>query len=71
MDFPSPISDDELLLNNALAAVMASYGDGGEEDRKLVREAEAHLLIEAYDQGVRDEEVLIRYATKAPRLSAA
>ncbi len=66
-DFPWPITDDELVLNNALARVMSAYEARGENEEGFVREAAANLIVEAYSQGIRDADVLARYALKALR----
>jgi hypothetical protein len=52
--FPWPVTDDELLLTNALADVMQAC--------QADEEAAANLIIEAYNQGVREQTVLVRYA---------
>jgi hypothetical protein len=46
-----------LILANALDDVMAAYGDVGETEEAGVREVSAKLIVEAYNQGVRDEDV--------------
>jgi len=62
--FPWPVTEDELILANALDDVMAAYGDVGETEEAWVREVSAKLIVEAYSQGVRDEDVLAHYALK-------
>ena len=57
--FPWPVTDDELALNRALENVVAAYGDAGPLEAAWLREIAANLIIEAYDQGVRDEDVLV------------
>jgi hypothetical protein len=52
--FPWPVTDDELLLTNALADVMQAC--------QADEEAAANLIIEAYNQGVREQTVLVHYA---------
>jgi hypothetical protein len=63
--FPWPVTDDELVLNRALENVVAAYGDVGRFEEAWLREAAANLIIEAYDQGVCDEEMLVRHALRA------
>lgn len=67
-DFPWPITDEELLLNNALDAVMSSYEPGGDHEEALVQKAAASLIVEAYNQGVRDKETLANYALRSLQL---
>jgi hypothetical protein len=64
-EFPWPVTDEELRLDNALARVRAAYQAKGATEESWVREAAAKLIIEAYEQGIRDEEVLVHYALKA------
>lgn len=66
MDFPWPVTDDELLLNNAMASLLALYG---EDDRKTMRDEAARLLLKAYGNGVRDEVVLVGYVARALAVS--
>jgi hypothetical protein len=66
-DFPWPITNEELLLNNALASVMSAYDARGDYEESYVRQAAANLIVEAYNQGVRDADVLAHYALKALR----
>jgi hypothetical protein len=66
MDFPWPVTDDELLLNNAMASLLAPYG---EDDRKRIGDEAARLLLKAYGDGVRDEDVLVGYVATALALS--
>jgi hypothetical protein len=68
--FPWPVTEDELLLNQALEAVMAAYEPRGENEEDLVREAAGNLLLEAYEQGVRDPETLVHFALKTLRQGA-
>jgi hypothetical protein len=63
--FPWPVTEKELVLANALDDVMAAYGHVGEIEEAWVREASARLIVEAYNQGVRDEDVLAHYALKS------
>jgi hypothetical protein len=63
--FPWPVTEDQLILANALDEVMAAYGDVGETEQAWVRDAAAKLIVEAYYQGVRDEDVLAHYALKS------
>lgn len=65
--FPWPVTDDELILNGALEDVMAAYAEAGEEETARVREAAAALIIEAYNQGVRDQAVLAHHALRTLR----
>ena len=60
--FPWPVTDDELALNRALENVVAAYGDAGPSEVAWLREIAANLIIEAYDQGVREEDVLVHHA---------
>jgi hypothetical protein len=52
--FPWPVTDDELLLTNALAEVMQAC--------RANEDAAANLIIEAYNQGVREQKILVDYA---------
>jgi hypothetical protein len=52
--FPRPVTDDDLLLNNVLEQVVAAYEPRGE--------AAGKLIVEAYQQGVRDPDQLVHYA---------
>jgi hypothetical protein len=65
--FPWPITEDELLLNRALEAVLANYHPRGEQEAALVQEAAGNLIAQAYEHGVRDEQALIHYALKRLR----
>jgi hypothetical protein len=60
--FPWPVTDDEVALNRALENVVAAYGDAGPLEAAWLREIAANLIIEAYDQGVHDEDVLVHHA---------
>jgi DNA invertase Pin-like site-specific DNA recombinase len=62
MDFPWPITDGELLLDNTMARLLDSFS---EDERALIRDDVARHLIHAYNEGVRDENILVRYAAKA------
>jgi hypothetical protein len=62
--FPWPVTDDELVLNTALENVVAAYGDAGPLEAAWLREIAANLVIEAYDQGIRDEDMLVRHALR-------
>jgi hypothetical protein len=64
---PWPVTDDELVLNRALENVVAAYGDAGPLEEAWLREAAANLIIPAYDQGVREEDVLVHRVLKAMR----
>jgi hypothetical protein len=63
--FPWPVTEEQLILANALDDVMAAYGAVGETEEAWVRDAAAKLIVEAYNQGVRDEDVLAHYALKS------
>lgn len=65
--FPWPVTDDELLLNEALENVLAAYEPRGDHEAEWVREAACRLIMEAYDQGVRDREMLVHHALKTLR----
>jgi hypothetical protein len=65
--FPWPVTEDELLLTNALGSVMSTYEARGTHEEALVQEAAAYLVIEAYNQGIRDEETLAHYALRSLR----
>jgi hypothetical protein len=65
--FPWPVTDDELVLNRTLENVVAAYGDAGPLEEAWLREAAANLIIEAYSQGVRDEDVLAHHALRTLR----
>jgi hypothetical protein len=65
--FPWPVTDDELVLNTALENVVAVYGEAGPLEAAWLREIAANLIIEAYDQGVRDGDVLVHHALKTLR----
>jgi hypothetical protein len=67
LSFPWPVAEDELLLDNALARAMGSYEARGSNEDEFVQEAAARLIIEACNQGVRDEEMLAHYAIKTLR----
>ena len=58
--FPWPIKDDGLILSNALAHVLAAHEMPEDQPQNIARDAAA-LIIEAYNQGVRDERVLTNY----------
>ena len=66
-DFPWPVSDEDLLLTNALERTLAAYEPRGDHEAEWVRDAAGNLIVEAYNQGVRDEEVLVHYALKSLR----
>jgi hypothetical protein len=59
--FPRPVTDDELILENALMAVMTAYDDAGDHEKEWVREAAIKLISEAYNRGVRDEELMVHH----------
>ena len=63
--FPWPVTEDQLILANALDDVMAAYGTVGGAEEAWVREVSAKLIVEAYNQGVRDEDMLAYFALKS------
>ncbi|MBU6465027.1 MAG: hypothetical protein KGL35_07845 [Bradyrhizobium sp.] len=65
--FPWPVTDEELILDKALASVLNTYNAHGDEEEAVVEEAAARLIIEAYNQGIRDEAALSRFALRALR----
>jgi len=65
--FSSPVTGDNLLLNQVLADVLAAYGPAGEHEVALISGAACTWIMEAYEQGVRDERILANYALKALR----
>jgi hypothetical protein len=65
--FPWPVTDDELVLNRTLENVVAAYGDAGPLEAAWLRKAAANLIFEAYDQGIRDEDVLVHQVLKTLR----
>jgi hypothetical protein len=65
--FPWPVTDDELVLNTAIEKVVAAYGDAGPLEAAWLREIAANLIIDAYDQGVRDGDVLVHQVLKTLR----
>jgi hypothetical protein len=65
--FPWPVTDDELGLNRVLENVVAAYGDAGPLEEARLRKAAANLIFEAYDQGIRDGDVLVQQVLKALR----
>jgi len=65
LKFPWPVTDEDLLLTNALDRTLAAYEPRGDHEAEWVRDAASRLIIEAYAQGVRDEETLAHYALKA------
>lgn len=65
--FPWPVTDEDLVLDNALASVLNTYDARGDEEEAVVRDAAARLIIEAYNQGIRDEAILSQFALKALR----
>ena len=68
LNFPWPITDQELLLNNALERTLTAYEPRGANEAEWVRDAAANLIVEAYNLGVRDEEALAHHALKALKL---
>jgi hypothetical protein len=62
--FPWPVTDEELVVNRALENVLAAYGDAGPLEEAWLRKAAANLIFEAYDQGIRDEDVLVHQVLK-------
>jgi hypothetical protein len=65
--FPWPVTEEELLLTNALGSLMSTYEARGANEETLVQEAAANLIIEAYNQGIRDEEALAHFALRSLR----
>jgi hypothetical protein len=65
--FPWPVTDDELMLNTALEKVVAAYGDAGRLEEAWLRTTAANLIFETYDQGIRDEDVLVHQVLKTLR----
>jgi|tagenome__1003787_1003787.scaffolds.fasta_scaffold20960800_5 hypothetical protein len=65
--FPWRATDDELLLNAALEEVLRHPHPGGRHEDVLIYEAATALIAEAYDQGVRDEAILVQYAWRRLR----
>jgi hypothetical protein len=53
--FPWPVTDDELVLTDALEKAIAAYCEAGPSDEARIREAAANLILEAFNQGVRDQ----------------
>jgi hypothetical protein len=66
-EFPWPITDDELILNNALAIVMNRLAAGDQNQERLPVEEAAELIVEAYNQGIREPDKLAHHALKALR----
>jgi hypothetical protein len=69
-DFPWPVTDDELILNNALAIVMNTLevqGSQRSNEDAVVRNAAASQIVEAYSKGIRDPDILAHHALKALR----
>jgi hypothetical protein len=65
--FPWPVTDDELLLNDALETVIARSLPVSQPDRERLVTAAANLIVDAYNQGVREQVVLVRYTLDALR----
>jgi hypothetical protein len=55
------------VLNRALENVVAAYGNAGLFEEAWLRKAAAKLIFEAYDQGIRDEDVLVHQVLKTLR----
>ena len=66
--FPWPVTDEDRLLTNALERTLAAYEPRGDNEAEWVRDAASRLIVEAWEQGVRDEETLAHYALKALKL---
>jgi hypothetical protein len=64
-NFPWPVMDDELVLNQALEDVLVAREPCDNHETSLLRDAAGRLILEAYEQGVRDREPLARHALKA------
>jgi hypothetical protein len=63
--FPWPLTDDQLLLNQALEDVLASSrkSEPREKDEQdWLRVSAIDLILNAYEQGVRDRETLVHNA---------
>jgi hypothetical protein len=60
--FPWPVAEDELLLDNALAEVLATFEVAGHPVSASLRETAADLIVEAYSHGVRDADAIAVYA---------
>jgi len=56
-------------LNSALEQTLAAYEARGDNEAEWVHDAAANLIVEAHNQGIRDEEALAHYALKALKLS--
>jgi hypothetical protein len=65
--FPWPVTDDALFLNHVLDQVVAAYEPRGENEAAWIAEAAGKLIVEAYQQGVRDPDTLVHYALKTLR----
>jgi hypothetical protein len=65
--FPWPVTDDDLLLNNVLEEVVAAYEARGENEAAWIAGATGKLIVEAYQQGVRDPDTLVHYGLKTLR----
>lgn len=65
--FPWPVTDDELLLNDALETVIARSLPVSQPDRERLVTAAANLIVDAYNQGVREQVVLVRHTLDALR----
>ncbi len=56
--------------SNALERTLPAYEPRGANKAERVRDAAANSIVEAYNQGVRDEEHLAHYALKASMLKS-
>jgi hypothetical protein len=57
---PWPVTDDRLLLNQALKDVLSSCR--GMDGQGWLRASAIDLILNAYEQGVRDRETLVQNA---------
>jgi hypothetical protein len=61
------VTDDDLLLTNALEEVLAVCEPKGENEAAWVAEVANKLIVEAYEQGMRDPATLAQYALRTIR----
>jgi tRNA(Arg) A34 adenosine deaminase TadA len=64
---PWPVTDDELVLTDALEKAIAAYCEAGPSYDARIREAAANLILEAFNRGLRDQNVLAHHALKSLR----
>jgi hypothetical protein len=63
--FPWPLTDDQLLLNEALEDVLASSRQSEpreKDEQEWLYVSAIDLILNAYEQGVRDRETLVNNA---------